>query len=746
MVRIALVLETRHPELLERISSDLELLAMGDAAAAQGSRQLIDLLARDARVDLARVSARQEFRGDSQRPALAGAGAVLLILVLLLVVWPRQTTLLLKRAVAPHRTFDNLHAAAMTVEPGDTRLLAGQSLTLRLRVPVDHGHRAEATIETAGRHPALERMRRVSASDAREHVFALTLPSVQESFRYRLRLGPGLTRRYRVEVIPPPAHGDLTLSYRFPPHTGLTDTQLVVSAACPIRAIAGTRLRLSTQLNRPLESTLLLGDRRLPPTTAAGTEVHWEWRLATNTATQWALALRDASGFTNALAWAGYQVEPDYPPDVQLTYPSGASFTLPTYGLLRMSYALSDDFGLGTVKLNVKGEGDFNEWALDVQVEPKGPNRWVVNRELALAEFQLGGVRQLRIWLSVDDNLPPELGGPNRSRSRLIALNLDDRQTRSLADQVRVPQRDNLTNLIAQAAAKLDEAALAIGQLKQEALAATNLAEAVRAQVAAAATQAAEAAERVDQAAREAAPSLFAGVVPELRETTREALVPALAETEAVLLAEPETRAEQAQRSLDALQQAAAETKELLGEIAARDERLERAAAIENLASLERQQAEQARARQMIGEEMAAWQKRQEALAAQLRETAQKPPEAAATEPPAAEAAPAAGRPPGRAGRRPRRSRPPWRPARRCAGSRRRARGSVRRAWSRPAPAPGGRPPRLPSPCAAVPRPGAAPRPAGRGRGPAAPPRARPRAPGWRPAASGGPAPRSRAP
>ena len=101
---MARVLETRYPQLQERISSVLELLSMGDAAALIGSQQLIDLLAREARLDLARFSPRQEFRSDSQRPALIAAGAVLLILLILLLIWPRQTTLLLKRAVAPHRS------------------------------------------------------------------------------------------------------------------------------------------------------------------------------------------------------------------------------------------------------------------------------------------------------------------------------------------------------------------------------------------------------------------------------------------------------------------------------------------------------------------------------------------------------------------------------------------------------------------------------------------------------------------
>lgn len=620
LVKMARVLETRHPELQERISSAIELLAMGDAAAAQGSRQLIELLAKDARIDLARVSARQEFKGRIQRPALIGAGVGLAALGLLLAAWPGQTRLLLKRAVAPHRSYDNIHAASMRVLPGDARVLAGMPLTIRLFVPADPGHRAEVAIEEEGRPPAIERMRRTSDDNAPEHSFELTLPTVARSFRYRMRFGSGLTRYYHLEVVPPPAHGDLVLDYRFPAYTGSPPTQTVASATGPIRGIAGTRMQLSTRLSRPLEAGLLLDGRRLPATQPSAVNPVWTWLLATNTATRWAVALRDGNGFTNTLAWAGYEVEPDRPPNVQLIYPSGASYTLPTYGLLRMTYTLSDDFGLGAVKLHIQGDGQYDEWDLDVTVEPKGPGKWIVNRELHLSEFQLSGMRRLRIRLSVEDNLPPELGGPNRSSSRVIALDLDDRQTRSLADQVRAPQRDSLTNLITAAVAKLDEAARIVEAIKTEELAATDIPSEVRKRLADAETQAVEAAERMHQAAREAETSLFAGVLPELKETSIKALAPAIVETEAILLAEPELRVEQMRNAHEALQLASAEAEARIEEVLAKDALLARAAAIEHLAGLERQQAEQASARQMTGEEMKTWRQRQEDIAGQIRE------------------------------------------------------------------------------------------------------------------------------
>ena len=92
LTRMARVLETRHPELQERISSAIELLSMGGDAAAAGSDQLIQMLARDAQTDMSGVQARTEFTGRSLKPALVCGSVIAGIFALLFVVWPSQTS------------------------------------------------------------------------------------------------------------------------------------------------------------------------------------------------------------------------------------------------------------------------------------------------------------------------------------------------------------------------------------------------------------------------------------------------------------------------------------------------------------------------------------------------------------------------------------------------------------------------------------------------------------------------------
>ena len=606
-VRMARILETRHPELQERISSAIELLAQGGEGAAAGSRQLLDLLVADARADASALSASGEFRGATLRPVAVAAAAFVAILLLLLLVVPRQASLLLMRAVAPVVPRDNLAARAFAVEPGNLTVVEGETVRFVLVARGGNGERAELCLSRPGEPRAVERMARRFDPDGGKPVFELTMPAVKTSFDYRMRLGRALTRRYRLTVVPPPAVGEFVCSLAPPGYTGQSPTQLVSTAVLPLRAPFGTRADLAVRLNRPARARLLFGAARSLEPAKAGesAEAAFSWTLSTNAAARWTLSLQDGRGFTNDLAWADYEVVPDFPPDVRLVYPSGTAYTLPTYGHLKVVYELRDDYGVASARLVLQPDGDA-PWTSDLEPEPAGKGLWRITHDISLGEFMIGGARRVRIWLEVADGLPPHLGGPNVSRSRVIAVNLDNAERRSLADQVRVPERDALTNMLEAAAARLDEAARRLAAATN-APSETAFAEAVEA----AETAAAEAGEKVEEAAKTASDGLFAGVANEiaaLPEESLEAVHDAIAE---VPLTEEQQREQAIRKLVEEMNRAAEETRAVVPEVLKADAVIEKAAALESLAAEEAREARKAQERQMTNDELDAWQTKQ---------------------------------------------------------------------------------------------------------------------------------------
>ena len=622
-VRMARIVETRHPELQERISSAIELLGEGGQAAAEGSAQLLEILAADAATDITSVSANAEFKGSTLRPVVISASAVFAILLVLFAVWPRQTALLFARAVAPGAPLGNLASLGFAVQPGDLVIVEGETVHFSLTVPNEDGSRAELCLERPGEPPSVERLARRFAPDNTDAVFELDMPAVRQSFAYRMRLGKALTRRYAVTVVPPPAHAPFECRLDYPAYTGLVPTQFTAAAATRLSAPVGTRAGIRATLNRPMHAALILGARSLAPVEKlpAG-EVTFDWLVEqVQGPASWALALRDSRGFTNVLDWAPYEPVPDYAPHVQLTYPSGNSYTLPTFGLLRLVYAVGDDYGLSETRLAIQPDNDRTPWCIDLEPEAaaddeSGAKRWTVAHDLSLSEFQMNGARKLRIWLEVTDTLPAHLDGPNVSKSRVVAVNLDDGQKRSLADQVRIPEREALTNLLESAARKLEAAA-------QKVAAVTNTTDAtvINKAMQEAAKIAKEAESATAEATETAEKGLFAAVADDIRNVAEKSIAEeAIPATEAAPLQEEDSAQNLAEKALEALNAAAEETRAIVPEIVEKDKALEEASAIEAVAIEEAREAKKAMERQLTDAEMEKWKAKQEELADKIEQ------------------------------------------------------------------------------------------------------------------------------
>ncbi|HUG20705.1 MAG TPA: hypothetical protein VMM56_17080, partial [Planctomycetaceae bacterium] len=112
---IARIIESRHPELEERLSSAIELLSSNDADELRGSKVLIEELAKEAVGQIDLVSPQREFNYRTVRPYLITASTAVGTLLLLFAIWPSKTSQLLARIVAPFANIGNVQATDMTV-------------------------------------------------------------------------------------------------------------------------------------------------------------------------------------------------------------------------------------------------------------------------------------------------------------------------------------------------------------------------------------------------------------------------------------------------------------------------------------------------------------------------------------------------------------------------------------------------------------------------------------------------------
>jgi len=606
LTRMARVLETRHPDMQERISSAIELAEMGGAEAERASAELIRLLTQDAATDLEGVQAKQEFTVRTVKPFLVAAAGALVVLSALFAVWPKEAWLLFLRALEPHRTFDTLQASALDIEPGDIMVLANSPLRFVVKAPERHGLRAEIYFQKSGGSKTVERMKRLSPQGVEPVVFELELPSVDEGFEYRVRYGNGYTRPYTIAVVAEPRITETRVAYRFPAYTGLQPTQQVGEAQA-ITAIAGTRVRIETAFDRPCTPALRINALTLPA--SLGTNAVWLQTLSTNLTGRWSLTVRDGYGFTNRPVWAAYTALPDQPPEVELNEPEASRLTLPPYDRLVCAGFAQDDFGFGAMSLVIDVER-HPEIVLPLKVTRQDSTHARLEGSPDLKALYDQNIRNFSVFLRVADNLPPELGGPQTRESRVIHIYLDG-NARTLREQVREATRKELEETLRKANQQLQEAANRVAE-ERWSFDKPELSERAEQKLEQAREAAVRAEDLMERAAKATEKTPFAALAKPILDVRDEKVEPAFKKLEKIPLTDAATRRQAGEETERALREAAEKVNELIWKNLQEENRAqEERSRLNELAQREALLSEQAQAERLNKQEMQEWAGRQ---------------------------------------------------------------------------------------------------------------------------------------
>ncbi len=435
---IAALIERNHPELEERLSTVVGLAQSGDADASSGLLQALTL---DAIRDAGTVSPQKEFTSRTVRPRLVAAAAVLAVLGGLFAAFPSATRRLVTRALVPSAEVDNIYASSLKVSPGDVVLLEGSPLTVNLAVGGGFPSRAYVRTRIDGRSEAVERMTRTSAEGDAHAFYEFNYPQPTKSFTYRMNCGSGLTRGYRVEVVPEPSFDGRTIALEHPAYTGREP--LVYTNTAAIVGLAGSKVRVTVRPSREGLSgcAILPGGRTVPgePTEDGGLAFAFDLDAASGG--PWGISVWDVHGFSNKVETASVTIVKDAPPAIRLVEPSETTVRLPAIGELPLACEIKEDFGLARASLEMcVGAG---AWAETEALEPVRTDAvtWAADTVVRLAGKEIGKAGTVRFRVRVEDNLPAEQGGPGVAYSPEITVNVVSYDTslarQSLAEEIR---------------------------------------------------------------------------------------------------------------------------------------------------------------------------------------------------------------------------------------------------------------------------------------------------------------------
>lgn len=471
LTKMARILEIRHPELQERISTAVELLASDDPESIRGSQELIEAVVDSAVDDVATVDPKTEFKPARSKKFMVATAISGAIIVLLLAIWPQQSWTLLTRALAPFLDIGNAYADTLVVDPGDVRVAKGEPVTIQVSVKHKRLKRAEIRRQMPDGTESVERMALIAEEPDGTKRFSLTFPAVEADFDYRVRAGAALSRYFDVTAVEPPTITKLEVNYDYPEYTGLPDGGGETGTG-EIRAVAHTRVSVSATLNKPAWSAKLV----LNETPSAAepviveNRVTWKFDLKPGMRGSWHLDLSDEEGFQNQPSSYPIEVLPDKAPTVQIVSPVQRDISLKPTERLPIDLNVIEDFGFVDVVLMATPDGAVAPTQL-TQALPSATNRPETYSSRALLDLPALKLtpdqRRLAVQVRVRDNRPEEFDGPGVGLSEVIFVTIDQ-NAKSLADQAIEAQKKEVEQQIREAKQELERARDELRRAEQE--------------------------------------------------------------------------------------------------------------------------------------------------------------------------------------------------------------------------------------------------------------------------------------
>jgi hypothetical protein len=431
--KIATLIEQRHPELEERLSTVVELLAMPETRE-RGSAQLVSLITDAAEADARTVSPKREFTGRTIKPKLVVAGIATSIVILLFAVWPSQLSLLCLRALAPFAALDNLFASQLHVKPGSVTMLVGDPLEVDASIKnvlLGQAYLRKKPLDSFWARETPERMRLLpsqEASSSNERLFRQLFPAVGASFQYRVTCGYALTRYYTVTAVDRPVATIRRVLYSYPQYTGKPE-RVQTNEFGEIAGVIGTQIKIDAHINRPSDLT---GTFIMPPTDSAITpsqqgRLRKQFLLNKDSGPHWGIVLMDQYGFTNLPAFYPLRAIVDRPPTIIFTQPTKHTVRIAKRGLLSLAYQITDDFGITNATLNIASNDQaFSEYLPLRNVQPVDAETWKGLQTVDLKDEKWASSRKIRLQLTVSDKRTDPFGGPQVAKSHTLTIEFDD--------------------------------------------------------------------------------------------------------------------------------------------------------------------------------------------------------------------------------------------------------------------------------------------------------------------------------
>lgn len=261
---------------------------------------------------------------------------------------------------------------------------------------------------------------------------------------------------------PEPVWSSLSLTLRYPPHSGRMPRQLINPSGA-VRALAGTETEIELEARRPAGEVHVIlvydqGTLAEPPPPeridlSKGSDEKWRGSFVLRGAGSWHVVVTPVDDDEPIRsAPAPLEIEADEPPEIELL-PLPRSQSEPSeLDSVELRFKARDDFGIASAVLVFEG-ADKQQVRLDAGAPPPRARTWQHRYAWDLSSLAVEERGQLTYWIEVRDNDPglglvPLADPPGKvARSAKMSLTIRDQETE---------HAENLENLAALRDAAVD--------------------------------------------------------------------------------------------------------------------------------------------------------------------------------------------------------------------------------------------------------------------------------------------------
>ena len=410
--RFALFVETRYPQLEQRLISALELATT--PAPTQQSPALLAAATQRAAELLQAVDAKQILDRRSLYANLRLLGGAAIVICLATVLFYDDLSAAADRCAHPLTAYFQPPRTQIEIRPGDLEVVKGEDATFQVYFAAHKPRLARIMRRPTPQAPWQSEALIVERADSLAHTFR----QVQHPFSYTVAADDGQSAEYQVRVIDPPAVERLRLRYQYPAYSQLPDR--IEEESGDIHCLAGTRIELEIFASKTLaQATLVVDDTLAIPTQLDGKTARVSFEIRRSGYYQ--LDLADHKGVHNRdpIRYAILASE-DLPPEITIVDP-GRDMDLPESLNVLLKAEANDDFSVERIVLVHRvNDGPEKRRDLLAQATPPPEREVLLSYVWDLAATNLLPEDRVYYYLEAFDN--DQISGPKKGQSRLYSL------------------------------------------------------------------------------------------------------------------------------------------------------------------------------------------------------------------------------------------------------------------------------------------------------------------------------------